>query len=284
MRSPTLAGPTGFGLRFALPLAVALVAAPAWAVLTPSASALGWTADGAWFVYTVGFDAPDSWFLVSARSGEATELKDPKEFERWAATHPLAADAPAGPRSPDGKVELVLEAGGGGWVEDLWRPPAKAPRAVSCKIKRGAETLNCQGFAPRPGADLTPYWSPDGRRLALLSTYQACAPSGNGDFTCDQDFRVHLDRTSGPSIQLVAKELPQASVDKAVAALEQAAFAPTGQSAAQAAREKSVVYVARGQAALGKKIAAAIPGGATVDTLSWKSAFDVVVALGASAR
>ncbi len=81
--------------------------------------------------------------------------------------------------------------------------------------------------------------------------------------------------TQGPKV---------AAFEKAFAALEKAGFAPTHQRAAQDARNRSVVYAAKGNEMDAARIAAALPGGATVEPLTWTAQFDVVVALGHSAQ
>ena len=84
---------------------------------------------------------------------------------------------------------------------------------------------------------------------------------------------------AGPRIQLVGKDVAPEAFDRCFAALEKAGFAPTGQGPADTARPRAVVYAAKGFEADAKRIAAAVPGGASVEALSWKCKFDVVVAL-----
>jgi hypothetical protein len=90
--------------------------------------------------------------------------------------------------------------------------------------------------------------------------------------------------TTGPRIAVLGKGLQAATFGRVADALEKAGFAPTGEGPAEEARASSVVYAAKGQEAAAKKITGIIPGGATIGELSWKTPFDVVVALGASAE
>jgi hypothetical protein len=274
-------------LRGALLLG-ALASTPAWAIDTPSSTVLGFTAAGDFFVYTVGFDEqpPDEWYVVSVRTGKQTAFSKKEEYAAWVAKHPMPGEDAAAPasgrKSPDGKTEVVLQAKGGKWTESDWSTDDE--KAPSCSMKTPAGTLPCVSFSYRTGAGVSPYWAPSSARVVWFSSYRSCAPTGTGDYTCDQDWNARVDRTAGPSVQMLAKDLPDSVLEKVSAAVEKAGFVTTNADTAKAAREKSVVYASKTAMDAAKKIATAVPGGATVEALSWKTPYDVVIAVGASAK
>src|SRR5207245_1905749 len=75
--------------------------------------------------------------------------------------------------------------------------------------------------------------------------------------------------------------MPPASLDKVKKALTAAGLTTLREAKATAVRDTSVVYAAKGAEAVAKQVAASVPGGATVEPLTWKSDAAVIVALGA---
>lgn len=269
-----------------------LLASVAHAVMGPTRTIEGWTADGKWFVWSEGFEETrDRWVLVPARGGKETELKTTEEWEKWLKQHPLAEEKQTGASSPDGKAQVEVKSKRGELKDGTWSAQETRGDSVQCSIKRGSETLPSLSFktlvaggSTRAGASLEFAWSPDGKRVAFMYSAGSSKPNGMGDYETDDLNEVSIDRTVGPRVQLVGKDVAQAAFDKTAAALEKAGFVPTGQDSAQATREKSVVFAAKGSEAAAKAIAAVVPGGATVEALTWKPKFEVVVALGKSAE
>lgn len=250
----------------------------------PSPQVLGWTKDGAHFAYGAcdqppAFTPPDyctGYYVLSARTGDVVELKDKAAYEAWTKAHPFA-DGTADGSNHGGKAELVVVAPGADWYHGTFSASAKP---TSCNIVRGAEKLACH-FTVAAGVIVS--WSPDETRLAWISSRQPCDRDASGA-RCEPVVTAGVERAIGPEIDVAAIDLKDASIDKTMMALEHAGFAPTSTAAAKAARAKSVVYVAKGFDDAGKKIAAAVPGGASVEPLTWKTDYDVVVALGATAK
>jgi hypothetical protein len=88
---------------------------------------------------------------------------------------------------------------------------------------------------------------------------------------------------AGPLVDVLAAPRLQAAVEPTLKALAAAGFGATAKAPAQKERPKSVVYTWGGARAAAEKIAALVPGGATVEPLTWVTPSDIVVALGASA-
>jgi hypothetical protein len=90
----------------------------------------------------------------------------------------------------------------------------------------------------------------------------------------------------GTTVEVLADEklLKQETRAKVSAALGKANVALVRFGTAKKARDTSVIYAAKGSEAQAKSLAALVPGGATVDALTWKSDCDLVLALGSSAK
>ena len=72
---------------------------------------------------------------------------------------------------------------------------------------------------------------------------------------------------------------------KVGAALEAAGIVSTSskESNEKTPRAATVIYAAAGFEAEAQKVAAAVPGGATVAKLDWKTTFEIIVGIGATA-
>jgi hypothetical protein len=126
---------------------------------------------------------------------------------------------------------------------------------------------------------ITPFWAPNRLRVAwFVDIGSATSPN------IAAPSEIVVGPAAGPRIELrPGPGLPDAALSGALRALESAGFAPTRVAAAKKARERSKVFAARGHEEAAGRVAAAIPGGATVSALNWKADFDLVVALGRSA-
>lgn len=123
-------------------------------------------------------------------------------------------------------------------------------------------------------------FSPDGRRVAWIVKRDPSMLRDEGSAT------VLLGAAVTPRVQLVAdKTILAAAAAKVGALIDAAGFTSASSKASNEAtpRAATVVYAAKGFEADAQKLAALIPGGATVAALDWKVAADVVVGIGASA-
>ena len=262
------------------------------------ANAVGWTADGKLFVIAVhdSIGSPEigNYQLYDARTGIAQgDGVAAPDFALWKKDHPLAP-LRAGARSADGKRELVASNGGGwkgsrfivaGGTEKMMGdpdpsnppPPIPPPTKINFSVKSGSTSTPVREFKfehLNVQQEVEPVYSPDGKRVALLihDVGVSTSPSDSYD--------IAFGPTSGPRLELLA---PKGSPDEAfttnAAKLEAAGLVPVATDTSQSVHPKTVVYAAPGFEADAKKAAAAL--GATVEPLTWKPGFDLVVALGA---
>ncbi|MGC4121890.1 MAG: hypothetical protein QM765_46380 [Myxococcales bacterium] len=190
-------------------------------------------------------------------------------------------DTVASQTSPDGKgkaeVVLVMKKGSGKWEGGKFVREASFEtefRVVRDGVSRVSATV------PRSVTHVTPYWSPDGKRIAWVidDGYQQC-----GMMSCSLISAV-IGSAGGVNVQLLADNaLLSKVVRPAAKAVAAAGLTPAFVGKALKAREKSAIYFAEGFQAQADKIAKALPGGASVEKLTWKSPADIVVAVGASA-
>lgn len=123
------------------------------------------------------------------------------------------------------------------------------------------------------------YWSADGRRVALSVERREIETMWGTKLPS-------LDVVLAPAAPLIGVLAP-ASVEGAVVDRVEAAvcdLGPVQRAPAKAERAVSVIYAATGYEADASAIASRIPGGATVEPLSWPAPQHVIVAVGASAR
>jgi len=182
--------------------------------------------------------------------------------------------------SPDGKSRAEVQAqtysGRGTWKGADFKPPKHG--VAELRVARGKKSTLSRSWNEGL-AHATPYWSPDGRYIAWLlrsSTWEGMDGS--------VAMYVVIGSGGGARAQVLAAPdvLKQAgaTVTKAV---EAAGLTVVLVGKAQKPREQSVVYAAKGFEAAAKRAAAAVPGGATVEPLTWKPGVELVVALGRSA-
>jgi hypothetical protein len=260
---------------------------PAQAITYRKAEAVGWSRDGAYFVCQHGQGSGrDRRMAVSGTAGEAVTFKTQEEFEAWASVHPLAEEVWSASESEDGTVKVGVEANKEGYQRLDWG--AKKDLLVRTFIQRDGARLPSAVFRVAPPKEkygtielvVAPYWSPDSTRVAWMLSLDESWPTGGGDFNADTECRVAIDRLEGPRIQVVGKGLSDADFTAAIRRLEEAGFAPTSRAESEVRRTRTVVYSGKAYRADAKKIATALAGGTAVEDLTWKSTFDVVVALG----
>lgn len=176
-----------------------------------------------------------------------------------------------------------------------WNVTSDWAKPIPCAIQQGKRIFLSHTFVPPKDtavAQVIFLWSPDGSRIAWLLRGQPAVKEGEkletvgdrGKPLYKSFYEVVVDRTVGPRIQLAGKEVTPELFEKVAVAIEKEGFAPTSQDTERPMGDKTVVYARRGFEAEGKKIAAVVPGGATVKPLAGKGRFDVIVALGRSAQ
>ena len=191
-----------------------------------------------------------------------------------------SVSAVASQTSPDGKTRIDFAAARstdpGRWSADGTAWTRSGPK-TNYTLTRGGKVVS-QGTLPVGGIFIAPYWTPDSKRIVLVVTTKPEMMRDPGAA------ELVVLSTAGPRLQLVAaKDLFTTTGPKVAAALDKAGFVPTSLGLAHDPHPTSTVYAAKGFEALAAKVAAAVPGGASVAPLNWKADADVLVAVGNSA-
>ena len=227
------------------------------------------------------------WLEVGARSHEG--WPDAAAFEAFVKANAVALKVSRS--SADGKLKAAatVKPGSGRWEKDSFEfqgdEGGSAPRSTITlyvtRAERRSPSFVWQGEGPGGGAlsgNVRPIWSPDGARVAWVIHRNA------GMLRDREETFVRLGPAGGPRVELaLAKALDAVAAARVREALGMKNFVVVKESPALKAREVSVVYGAKGFEDDAKAIAALVPGGATVEPLSWKTDAEVVVAVGQSA-
>lgn len=238
----------------------------------------GWTKDGTTLVWS-STDAKKvkTYTLKNARSGDEKKTTDAPDF----------APAAAGDTGANGKVTLTLspatalEKKKGALGQWSVEESVKATFTVSCNGVKVSESIPYEMAAMYiPTWSATAFWDPSGRRV-LIALEEAQARTMRGPAGGGSDTRVIA---CGPRVEVLATKALEARRDPVADAIEKAGFAVTRLGNAEEARTATKIYAGKDHQAAAQKIAAAIPGGATVEPLTWKPKAEIVVALGDSAK
>lgn len=241
----------------------------------------GWSADGRWFAFTVtrhdGEDNATPGGGVLDTRTDAIEILDEDAFAAWKTAHPFARPR-AGERC--GAVSAIRR------TEDLsgFSSAGDIPEVQLTTL--GVEALGTAWIHAEyeGGSPPEPAWSPDcahvawtfvGRRMDYADRRGVGPWSPSG---------AVLVRPAGPVVHIMAHKTARDTVDPVFEALTGAGFAPHIGPNALKDRPATVVYATRHARDVAQRVAAAVPGGATVEALDWPSPADIVVAAGTSAR
>jgi hypothetical protein len=242
---------------------------------------LGWTTDGRYFVWGQSNVTAEGgpYIALDTKTGTTVSLGEESAFEDWTNSHPLA-DLARHRASPDGKatanVKLLGGNGTGAWKDATWSPASAS--ATELRVERDGQSWVSVSWSGTVKY-VQPCWSPTGRQVAWLVTTTDWEEMGVG-----LPWHVIIGPGGYPRVHVVAEKALLDKVAPAVRdALDAKGLFTTYVGKAKKARDASVVYAAKGQEALAQKAAALIPGGATVDKLTWSVDADLVVALGKSA-
>lgn len=290
--------------------------------LNSSAKLLGWTPDGHHLVWTetevahssVEPDNPmeepavegtlalaivydvrrgDRQVFVTKQTGKPQKLLaghkgagNAAAFAAWQKKHPLSKVAARRGKAGRADVAVKLEDGEpAAWHGDAisWSVSsgAKVTLRVTCgKYRNTAVIDQDMGAMYAPSWTARPLWAPTGRDVAFLLEEAVATTMRGPDGGRSQIVLV----ACGPRVEVVAPPTLAARTEPVAAAVEGAGFTVTSIGVAKAQRATTVIYAAPAFAAEAARLAKAIPGGATVDKLTWKPSADLVVALGASAK
>lgn len=244
-------------------------------VLADAPSRTQWSGEVRWLPpSTFVFPSGDGTVLWDARTGSTREAREGEEA--------ALEDALLLPRSrtaPDGKakaeVKLIAPASAGTWKDEIFLPGGLS--GAELRVERGGSSVLSRMWKGGMNSADT-FWSPDGRYLAWAisaSAWRGMDGSFPVDFTVGAGGGVRAQLLAAPAV------LTQAQ-GRLLDAMEKAGLTPVFVGPAQKAREKTVIYAAKGFEAVAATLAKALPGGATVEALTWQAGVDVVVAAGKS--
>lgn len=240
---------------------------------------LGWTKDSRYFLVTGVMDTPGGQAIYDTVEDELADLPDEDQaFEKWQASHPLAP-VDSGREGLGGKVKAdvkVQQSTGGAWNGKSYVP--KGASGTQLTVEREGHVY--VSFSWSGGVHtVKPYWSPDGRRVAWV-----VHPRDWSGPDTTTGYQVLIGPAGLPRVHVVGgKALLPKVAPQVRAQLDQKGFVTTYVGKAMKERDASVVYAAAGMEDLAKQAAALVPGGATVDKLTWKAQAELVVALGSKA-
>jgi hypothetical protein len=235
---------------------------------------LGFTKDHQSVVYSgySGFDDDSTLVTVVERlTSSGTEVFSAADFEKWLARNPL--EEPLASRtSPDGKsvAEVLVDAtdNSGSWLNSRWKAAKSSVWKLS--VTRNGVTTTAGTVAPADSAEV--FWSPDGRYTAWIISVASRGMRDEGS----QDLIIASDGRPTASIVMEKSKLA-AWAPKISALVDKGGFAVLATTVAKQPRPKSVVFARNPADTAVKELAAKVPGGATVEPLTWASATDVVV-------
>lgn len=245
-----------------------------------------------WFVVRNLRTGKDQRFVVRikklARGAGALARKYGKkpglaQFDEWKARagYVAARSSSSGPRgSVSLKVNRTIEEEKNALGKWEVGDDTQVSLSVSCGVdlvetfKQGTEAV----YSPTWLAYA--FWDPTGRRVAVALFEQAEQTPGGTD---GRRSELHV-FACAPRIEVLAQKALGARREAVADELEAAGFAVTRVGDAQDARAASKIYAAEGHRAAAEKIAALVPGGASVEPLTWKPNAEIVVALGGSAK
>jgi len=221
-------------------------------------------------------------------------------FETWSGEHKWEATSPRWqPGTTPSALHLEAQSGKGQWkgAQFRWRPPksvaedvwpsrpiwlkltvGEGPSAGTATLRNAASSCMAAQVAEAVNSDSTFYRAPDHKRVAWLMVSDVVYAMAN-----HRNARLLVAPARGPMLRLVAHAAILAQAMRPVRlALAEKGFLVASVGKADTDRARSAVYFAPGSEGSAKEIAAAVPGGATVEPLTWKEDSDIVVALGRS--
>jgi hypothetical protein len=229
----------------------------------------------------------------TARGRKAGTLKKkyasagaPAAFDSWKKANPLTMTADRKSKTGTANIAVKLDEGSSAWKGSSigWtvENSAKVSLSVTCgKVTNTGDLIEQEMSATyQPEWKATPYWDPAGRHVAFLMQ-EAVAKTMRGP----EGGRSSIVLVPcGTRISVVAPASAIAEQDKVAAALEKIGYNVVDLGPAKAKRAATVVYASAKHTAEAEALAKKIPGGATVEKLTWKPKADIVVAVGDSAK
>lgn len=217
------------------------------------------------------------------------KLPDAAAFTAWKKSHSLIKKAAKA--GPSGSLAVKIDQA----VQDGGDPPTtsgattkwhvgtttKVTASTSCGAEHASELIE-QDMAGmyEPDWTATSYWSSTGRHV-FVELVEATVRTMRGP---DGGRQQYIVLPCGVRVEVDAPAGLEAAAGPVAEAVDKAGLAVVSIGTAKAHRAATVIYADDAHTAAATKLAAKIPGGATVDKLTWKPKADLVVAIGDSAK
>ncbi len=281
---------------------------------------LGWTADGRYFAYRAeqwSNDAARARLIsvVDVHTDHVTffvegldDTEDADEAmlatwrayataEQWAAWSAANPTTLPAQKATCGDARLVFEvahlggyaappAAGEPWDGSATRLAARDEAWATMGVERDGQrwthielNANQGGFTV---VTASASWSPDCKFVAWVLAGYAPGRSDRWRVPPYNPSSAVVVSPAGPLIHIMAHRTASHVAEPLRAALDAAGFAPHIGPRARGDRDATVVYARSASRPLAERVAAAVPGGATVDVLNWPTPADVIVAAGRS--
>lgn len=213
---------------------------------------------------------------------------DAAAWATWRQANPLTAPVKGASNAAGVRVDLVgVETGAGGPPWQLHRGMDDDEQPVTVALSNAGKGRWVVGsvvpawpvWSSSATSTVDAYWTAGGDRVAVVFVAPEQMTMRGPSFG---RVEVHL-RQATPLVSVLApKALGEPTASKVAAAIADLGAIDTGE--AKAERDATVVFYAPGHEDAAKAIAAKVPGGATVEPITWDAHQHVVVAVGASAR
>jgi hypothetical protein len=210
---------------------------------------------------------------------------DAKAYDAWKKAHPIAKLA-AAKKSKAGSVTMkAANTEDAAWKGNAYSwgvsNSVTVTLGTTCGKDTATETLQQEMAAMyEPHWTATPYWDPTGHRV-LFQLKEGVAKTMRGEDGGNIQFVLV---PCGTRVDVLAPAGLEAATGKVAEAVEKTGFTVTSIGPAKAARAATVIYADDAHMEVAQKLVSVIPGGATVEKLTWKPKAHIVVAIGDSAK
>jgi hypothetical protein len=238
----------------------------------------GWTDDGRWFAFTVFHYDDDGETrqgggVVDTQTDEI-QIFEAKPYDDWKTAHPLKAGSTAATCGSNELVSLREDLGG---LEEALGEGGEFWNTLSLRA-RGRDWVVQEAGTISPQHT----WSPNCSHIAWTRRGNRLNAHKSDGVLPYQRIGTITVRAAGPVVHIMAHKDAEETVAPLLAHLSKEAWAPHVGPNALKDRDATVLYATDEAMETAASMAATIPGGATVELMTWPSPGDIIVAAGRS--